>query len=321
VRGLWCCGYVLAVIHTALLSLLACPVDGSRLEQRADRLMCSAGSHEYSKGEHGYFELARPTSPALTIQSTSSEFAHIQESGGKRVYDVYLRPWLKAQGAARVLDAGCGLGVGVVAALNDGFDAVGTDVRSVADLWCQNGRSPDEFTVADVTELPFADAVFDAAMALGVMEHVGTQTGQLTLAMDWRDKRAAFAKELERVVRPGGRILIACPNKRFPIDIQHGPTDELSPAPFRNRLFKRFGVNVHQTWGAYHLVSYSDLYRWYGRQRVRPLPLAGYFGYAALERPGVPRSIGRGARAWVEHMPVRLRGTPLNPYVLAEITV
>src|SRR5579884_447154 len=48
--------------------------------------------------------------------------------------------------------------------------------------------------IADVHRLPFADGVFDAAIALNAFEH-------------YRDPRAA-AREIRRVLRPGGRVLI-----------------------------------------------------------------------------------------------------------------
>jgi SAM-dependent methyltransferase len=309
------------VVAEGLLNVVACPVDRSELQLLEDGLTCVSAGHRYLRGDHGYFELADQGSPVLAIQSTSGECAHIQEAAGDRAYEVYLRPWLAQQKTSRILDAGCGLGAGITAARADGYEATGIDMRAVADHWHRNDRDRDGFVVGDVTQMPFADDVFDVAMALGVIEHVGTSTGHLTLAADWREKRAAFARELYRVVRPGGRIIIACPNKWFPIDIQHGPTDELTAAPLRGRVFERFGVNVHQTWGAYHLASYADLNRWFGRSRVRPLPLTGYFGFSALDRPGVPKLAGNAARVWIERLPTNLRATPINPYLLAEVRV
>ena len=50
---------------------------------------------------------------------------------------------------------------------------------------------------ADVTALPFADAAFDAAMSLDVLEHVP-------------DFRAAL-REFARVLRPGGRLVLTVP--------------------------------------------------------------------------------------------------------------
>jgi SAM-dependent methyltransferase len=312
---------VLRVRLSGLLSVLACPVEGSPLLESGDTLACQKEGHVYARGPHGYLELALPGSPVLSIESTSDCCAAVQEHCGGRVYGAYLKPWLERQQAVRVLDAGCGVGTGVLAMQEDGFAALGVDMRAVAEIWRQQQLRTDAFVVGDVTALPFGDATFDAVVSLGVVEHVGTLTGHLSLAPDWRVQRARYAAELRRVTRPGGRLLLACPNKRFPIDIQHGPNDELTFAPWRSRIFDRFGVNIHPTWGSYHLASYTDLRRWFGHDRVRPLPLSGYFGFSALARPGVPNVVGAMARAWIDKLPGSLRASALNPYVLAEIQV
>ena len=57
-----------------------------------------------------------------------------------------------------------------------------------------------EFRVANVTDLPFPDATFDAARSERVFQH-------LTAA-----ERAAAAAELLRVVRPGGIVQLSDPN-------------------------------------------------------------------------------------------------------------
>jgi SAM-dependent methyltransferase len=275
----------------------------------------------YARGEHGFAELVEDSNQVLAVETTSAHYASVQDSGGVRVYEAYVEPWLRNKEARAVLDAGCGLGVGVAAMRRDGFDAVGVDVRSVAWLWHGVGHDPAGFVVGDVGRLPFAAGAFDAAICLGVVEHVGTRTGHLTLAPTWRADRRMFARELERVVRPGGSILLACPNKRFPIDIQHGPNDEQTYAPLRTKIFERSGLNVHQTWGNYHLASYADVRSWYGRGRVRPLPLAEYFGLSAFKRPGAVRHLGWLAQAYVDRLPAVLRSTALNPYLLVEVTV
>jgi SAM-dependent methyltransferase len=218
-----------------------------------------------------------------------------------------------------VLDAGCGIGSTVSAMREGGFDALGVDMRGVAHYWRDAALDPDAFVVGDVTALPFPDDSFDAVLTLGVIEHVGTTTGHVTLDRGWRQTRRQFAAELTRVTLPGGKVLVACPNKSFPLDVQHGPTDQDTPAPLRAKVFDRFKVNIHPTWGAYHLASYRDLDDWFGADHVHPLPLSGYFGFSALERPNMPSVLARGARSWVDRLPARLRRTPFNPYVLAEI--
>jgi SAM-dependent methyltransferase len=257
----------------------------------------------------------------LVLDTTSDSCARIQEGAGRRLYDDYLRPWLGRAGAQRVLDAGCGIGLGVAAMRADGLEAVGLDVASVAARWAQLDHDAEGFVVGDLGRLPVQTGTFDAVLALGVIEHLGTTTGHLTLAPGWWQARERFCSELARVTRPGGRILVACPNRRFPLDVQHGPNDGQTNAPRRAWLFERTGINVHPTWGPYHLASYGDLRRWFRPRPVRPLPLAGYFGFSSLERAGLPPLAGRLLGAALAFLPGPLLGTALNPYVLAEVEV
>ncbi|GEM_PF-3505676 len=312
------------LVSADLVAALVCPTDHCALAPTDDGARCAHG-HHYAVGAHGYLEVAPLHSPVLAIASVQDAYVERQRGSAPRTYKEYLRPWLRHRRAQRVLDVGCGTGAVVAALRTDGVEAYGIDIRAVATCWQQEGRDPSAFVVGDCLSIPFPDNCFDAVLALGIVEHVGTVTGHLTLAPDWRRQRARFACELQRVTRPGGRILLAGPNKWFPVDFQHGPTDEQTNPPIRRWLFERTGLNLHPTWGAYHLASYGDLWHWFGRERVRALPLQGYFGFSALERAPLPPLFRRFAttlgRQWLASIPVALRSSPLNPYVLAEIAV
>ena len=124
------------------------------------------------------------------------------------------------------------------------------------------------------------------------------------------------------MLRPGGRAVVACPNKTFPVDIQHAPSDGLQRThPLRERIYARTGVNVHKTWGSYHLLSFAEverLFRAAGATSVRALPIKDYFSFGRFQR-GALVPFARAATAYVDHLPRALWRSPANPYVIAEI--
>jgi len=97
---------------------------------------------------------------------------------------------------ATVLDLGAG--AGIVEAMNFRGHAgrvcgVDLDPRVVENPYL------DEGIVADAGKIPYPDASFDLVFADNVMEHI--------------DKPDQVFAEIERVLRPGGRLLFKTPNK------------------------------------------------------------------------------------------------------------
>ena len=117
----------------------------------------------------------------------------------------YLLHWIRGQAGpgSRVLDFGCGNGAVVFAAQAEGFDAYGAetyyDGARPEDLELVRTFDPDGSLIRTITGgvLNFPDASFDLVVANQVFEHV-------------RDLEAA-ARELHRVLRPGGMLLSVFP--------------------------------------------------------------------------------------------------------------
>ena len=130
--------------------------------------------------------------------------------GKKRVRDRLVAA-LALSGNERVLDAGCGRGLALIACarkLTTG-KAVGVDLWAAKDLSDNNPEATladaaaegvaDRILVetGDITRLPFHDASFDAVISMTVIHNIPT-----------RDARDLALRELVRVLKPGGRIAI-----------------------------------------------------------------------------------------------------------------
>ena len=101
-----------------------------------------------------------------------------------------VRRWLDPLPAStRVLDAGCGEGV-LVDEYMGRLQIEGIDPN----------YSSDRVRSGSLTALPYADATFDRALCLDVLEHLTFEEQPLALA------------ELYRVLKPGGSLFVSVPN-------------------------------------------------------------------------------------------------------------
>jgi ubiquinone/menaquinone biosynthesis C-methylase UbiE len=95
----------------------------------------------------------------------------------------------------RLLDVGCGPGHLCAAAAERGLSATGVDLAAGMVERAARSHPEIEFRRADAEDLPFADATFDAVVGAFVVNHLP------------RPERGAA--ELRRVLRPGGRLVLA----------------------------------------------------------------------------------------------------------------
>jgi len=295
------------------------------LVRDAGSLRCVQCGRLYPFNRHGFAEVLPPDliHDSQAIDATTVDYAWSQHETGVRVLRDYLQPFLAREACRTVLDVGCGIGAAVAALSVAGYEAYGLDLPALAPFWAEGRNDPGHFVCGNALRLPFASDFFDVVYSLGVIEHIGTVIGHCTLRTDFQTHRERYAREIVRVTKPGGRILIACPNKTFPVDIQHGPTDGAGPrSRLRAMLFNNTGINLHKTWGRYHLLSHGEVRRLFchdgGARGFRALPLAGYFAFGRFQN-GFLRPLGRLAELYVTHLPGVLRATSFNPYVMVEI--
>lgn len=133
----------------------------------------------------------------------------------------------------RILDVGCGTGANLLLLSKYG-DAEGVDVSEDALSFCRE-RGLEKVRLGDGEELPYEDGTFDLVTAFDVVEHM--------------DDDLAGLKEMRRVLRPGGRVLLFVPTFMFLWGLQ----DEVSNhrrryrLPELERVLEQAGFEVERT--------------------------------------------------------------------------
>lgn len=103
----------------------------------------------------------------------------------------------------RILDAGCGAGIYMRELIKSGHEVLGVDQSvTMAQEACDsadNGASRRAHCLlADVESLPIKEGIFDAVLCVGVLQYL--------------KKDGVALKELSRVARTGGIIIVTLPN-------------------------------------------------------------------------------------------------------------
>jgi SAM-dependent methyltransferase len=176
--------------------------------------------------------------------------------------------WVRRELAAipdgwRILDAGAGeqpyrTACSHLAYVSQDF----AQYRGVGDIGLQPGAWDASAVdiVSDITAIPVPDASFDAALCTEVLEHVPDPI--------------AVVRELARIVRPGGTLVLTAPFA----SLTH-------QAPFH------FSTGFGPAWYEYHLPAA-------GFEIVQMTPNGDYFAYVAQEigrTPDVGRRYAPGA--------------------------
>jgi SAM-dependent methyltransferase len=197
---------------------------------------------------------------------------------------------------ATVLDDGCGIGTYVRHLSGLARAVYGIDYERERVLEASRRLEHPRVLCAAGEHLPFASRSFDLVLSNEVIEHV-------------RDDHMAVA-EMVRVLRPGGRAVIFCPNRWYPVE-QHGvywrgryrfgniPLVNYLPDPLRNRLAPH--VRAYTRRGLLRLLQGVPA-RVVSHRRI----FGGYDNLAA--RFGAPGRLLRAAMHGAERTPLRVAG-------------
>ncbi|MEU4436256.1 methyltransferase domain-containing protein [Micromonospora chalcea] len=143
---------------------------------------------------HGFTDVDRQPDPKSWV-------GVLDRLSGEPFYQAYqqrVRELLRPSPGRRYLDVGAGTGASAVRLRDDHDVTVLTVDRSLTMAVAMRARGLTRCAVADAHRLPFLDDSIDGAWADRTVQHLA-------------DPRAAI-RELARVVRPGGRIVLADPD-------------------------------------------------------------------------------------------------------------
>lgn len=238
------------------------------------------------------------TSPNDVYRRTADDAArlghpsYVWRAGQERRLGL-VRQWAKLEDA-RILDAGCGVGMYTEQFRRFSPHVVGVEVDPA--VAAQAAARIPGIVLAPAEALPLADGSFDVVFSHEVIEHVS-------------DDRTAAA-EMVRVLAPGGRLTLFCPNRLYPFET-HGhywrgqyhfgntPLINWLPNPLRNRL-------------APHVRAYTSagLLGLFAGQPVRVVHhsiVYPGFDNVVARRPGLGRILRRVLYT-LEHTPLQAFG-------------
>lgn len=221
------------------------------------------------------------------------EPSYVWRAGQVRRLDMILRA-AGERVKGRVLENGCGVGMYVekLSALGGTVIGLEYDRERAAEA---RTRSPHILNAA-VEFVPLPSSTFDLILSHEVIEHV-------------QDDRAAI-REMIRVLTPGGRIVLFCPNRGYPVET-HGiywrGRYKFGNIPLVNYLPRRWRDQL-----APHVRVYSthDLEKLFDGLPVRFIERTIIFGAYdnIIARFGPLGKFLRAMLQWLEKTPLRALG-------------
>jgi SAM-dependent methyltransferase len=286
-----------------------CPLCRGALDfgQREIRCKRCAGRFEYRDGFADLVVGGRFDDELGEVQTKYEEQSNDWLS--RRYLVPTLRRLLAGVARPRVLSLGCGTGVDIDRLTEHGFDIVGIDNGNRTGAWPRR-RHPERLCLANGKHLPFDSGSFDAVYCGCVFPHVGVEGDSNRVRADYQEQRLAMAREMGRVLKTGGQVMVSSPNRWFPIDIFHGRSPD-QPYPRLNPPWSPFLLSAG---------DYRRLFAAAGCTRARLLPVKGYWGF--IRQKTRPR--GRVLMFPVETVFAAVstdalrvfRGSPISPWIV-----
>ncbi len=229
----------------------------------------------------------------LTKAALRGEPSYIWRDGQRRRLEMIL----EAAGerlSGHALVNGCGVGMYLYHMAEKSGHIVGLDIDFER---LQQAKKHDNRLINGAGEkLPFPDNTFDLILSHEVLEHVA-------------DDQLAV-NEIVRTLRPGGRLVLFCPNRGYPFET-HGvywqgryhfgniPLVNYLPRPWRNKLAPHVRIYTRR--------NLSELFKVLPVKFVRQTTIFGAYDNIIQRRPRLGKLM-RGLLYWLEKTPFRRLG-------------
>lgn len=131
---------------------------------------------------------------------------------------------LKDYDRAKILDVGCGPGMMAYHSIAREFEFFGIDISEKMIDECNNKFRKEKFvnfSVGKIQKLDFSDDLFDVVLCMGILEHVP------------KDEIECALSEINRVLKPGGQVIISLMNENSLFAWQRRVRNYLSKIIFR----------------------------------------------------------------------------------------
>lgn len=289
---------------------LVCPVCHSGLEVHQHDIDC-CGCHRGFTFCHGFPDLI--VGGRFDDPSDEDLLAYEERSNEDLTRNYWIpmfrRLWPDSWRGRRLLSVGCGTGVDVDLLTEEGFECVGIDCGNRTNVWPRRSRQ-ERLVLANGKHLPFEDGAFDAAFCGCVFPHVGVVGDSFQVASNHESERLELAREMVRILKPGGKVVVSSPNRMFFMDIFHGRKPN-SYTPRFNSPADHFLLSVG---------DYKRLFKAAGCSRGAAQPVENYWGFIRSKHSLKGLLLGMPVRFafWlVSRRPFAwLRGSPLSPWIV-----
>ena len=147
------------------------------------------------------------------MEFTGERFIECEETAGQLIEREHWQRYMAAaklvKPGDRVLDIACGSGYGSAYLSRFAGAVYGVDISEDAVVYAQEryGRPKLRFLQGDVSKIPLDRESVDVVVSFETIEHVEEAS------------QHAFLTEVKRILRPGGLLIVSCPNKPVASDL------------------------------------------------------------------------------------------------------